>query len=192
MIGLSFRGRFVPMDFRIRRAGSQDVWDIARVQVESWRTTYAGIVPSAFLAAMDVEQRAERWRSVFAEGEMTLHVAEGPTEEGRDGIFGFASGGKLREPIGAYDAELFAIYLLREHQGKGAGRRLFETLARSLRDAGHEAMAVWVLRKNPATFFYQHMGGAEIARKQIEIGGVSLEEVAYGIPLREKMAHETS
>lgn len=179
----AFRGRFVPMDFRIRRAVEQDVGEIARVQVESWRTTYAGIVPAAFLAAMDVEQRAERWREVFAQGEMTFYVAEELIEDGQGGIFGFASGGKLREPIGDYDAELFAIYLLRAQQGRGAGRRLFETLAESLRAAGHAAMAVWVLRENPATLFYQHMGGVEIAHKTIEIGGVSLEEVAYGVSL---------
>ncbi|MFZ1011874.1 MAG: GNAT family N-acetyltransferase [Terracidiphilus sp.] len=171
------------MDFSIRKAVGGDVWDIARVQVESWRTTYAGIVPAAFLSALSVEQRAERWREVFAESEMTLYVAEGQIADGQVGIFGFASGGKLREPIGDYDAELFAIYLLRAHQGKGAGRRLFETLAQTLRAAGHAAMAVWVLRENPAALFYQHMGGVEIAHKQIEIGGILLEEVAYGVSL---------
>jgi GNAT superfamily N-acetyltransferase len=166
------------MGFEIRTAVSADARAIAHVQVASWRTTYTDIVPAAFLAAMDVEQRAERWREALSLGEMLISVAEDET-----GIFGFVSGGKLREPIDDYDAELFAIYLLRERQGVGVGRRLFETLAQSLHAEGYRAMAVWVLKENPAVRFYEHMGGVELAHKQIVIGGASLEESAYGVKL---------
>ena len=48
------------MDFLIREAAVNDATAIAQVQVESWRTTYAGIVPDAFLASLSVETRAER------------------------------------------------------------------------------------------------------------------------------------
>jgi hypothetical protein len=44
-------------------------------------------------------------------------------------------------------------------------------------------MALWVLRRNPAVGFYQHMGGVEIGQKTVEIGGAFLEEVAFGFNL---------
>lgn len=155
-----------------------DARAIARVQVENWKTTYAGIVPEAFLAAMDTEQRAERWRERSAAGDMLVFVAENES-----GVFGFVSGGKLREAIDGYDGELLALYLLRESQGKGAGRYLFEKLTGSLYAEGYSRMASWVLRRNPAVTFYEHMGGIEIATKTIEIGGRELEGVAYGFEL---------
>ncbi|HUB28629.1 MAG TPA: GNAT family N-acetyltransferase [Terracidiphilus sp.] len=165
------------MEFGIRRATIEDSRAIARVQVESWKTTYAGIVPHDYLAAMDVELRMERWREAFAIEGMILLVAEDAS-----GIFGFASGGKLREPMQGYDSELFAIYLLKQQQGTGTGRRLFEEQARLIAGAGYKAMALWVLRKNPAVGFYQHMGGIEVGQKKIEIGGELLDEVAFGWP----------
>jgi GNAT superfamily N-acetyltransferase len=105
----------------------------------------------------------------------SIFVAEDET-----GIFGFACGGKLRESLDSYDSELFAIYLLRAHQGKGAGRKLFLALARALRAAGYSGMALWVLAENPAVMFYERMGGRRVAQKPIEIGGVQLEETAFG------------
>jgi GNAT superfamily N-acetyltransferase len=174
-------------------AVEDDAPDIARVQVESWRTTYAGIVPDAYLAAMDADQRAARWREIFAGGERLAFVAEDES-----GVFGFVSGGKLREAMDGYDGgELFALYLLRENQGIGAGRCLFAELARSLHASRYSMMALWVLRRNPAVRFYEHMGGIEIATKTIEIGGTELEEVAYGFKLssfltKQPVAEESS
>ena len=166
------------MECKIRQVKEADAATIAHVQIESWRTTYAGIVPSQYLDQMDLAQRAEAWRGLLTGGAMHLFVAEDET-----GVVGFAGGGRLREEIAGYDAELYAIYLLRTAQGRGTGRRLFEALSLSLDEAGYAAMALWVLRENPATGFYRHMGAVEVGRKMIEIGGVALEEVAYGVAL---------
>src|ERR1700689_4259819 len=142
------------MEFLVHEAAIEDARAIAQVQVESWRSTYAGIIPDSYLASLNVEEREERWKELLAAPDSLMFVAESEA-----GIFGFVSGGKLREPIDGYDAELYAIYLLRDNQRKGAGRRLVESLAESLRDEGFRAMAVWVLKKNPAVGFYRKMGG---------------------------------
>ncbi|MDZ8108911.1 MAG: hypothetical protein RM338_25260 [Nostoc sp. DedQUE12a] len=41
-------------------------------------------------------------------------------------------------------------------------------------------MLVWVLADNPASSFYQSLGGQQVNQNQIEIGNVQLVEVAYG------------
>jgi hypothetical protein len=41
-------------------------------------------------------------------------------------------------------------------------------------------MLVWVLAKNPYRKFYDKLGGKYIRSKEIEIGGTTYEEVAYG------------
>jgi len=165
------------MEFRIRRAVAADAIAIARVHVESWRSTYAGIVPEEFLAALNLDDRAEMWGRMLAAEDGLMFVAED-----EEGVFGFACGGKLREDLDSYDAGLYAIYLLRKNQGKGGGRGIFEALVASLQEAGYSGMALWVLKDNPAARFYEHLGGVRIASKQINIGGAHLEEVAYGWP----------
>lgn len=165
------------MEFRIRSAGIEDAGVIAFVQVESWKTTYAGIVPDAYLASLNAGTNAQRWREWIAAGNSSMFVAENGAC-----VVGFASGGMLRDAIPGYDAELYAIYLLREHQGRGAGRSLVHALANSLRAEGFVSMVVWVLKKNPAVSFYKHLGGIQIAHRPIEIGGASLEELAFGWP----------
>jgi GNAT superfamily N-acetyltransferase len=171
------RGRFVLMEFRIRRAEVADARAIASVHVSSWRSTYAGIVPDEFLAALSMDDRAEMWGRMLAAEDALMFVAEGKAS-----IFGFACGGRSREALDSYDAEMYAIYLLRETQGMGVGRGLFQALVASLREAGYAGMALWVLKENPAARFYEHLGGKQVAKKQIDIGGANLEEVAYGWP----------
>ena len=136
-----------------------------------------GIVPDAFLAALNIDDRAEMWRRMIAAEDGLMFVAED-----EEGVFGFCSGGKLREGLGSYDAELYAIYLLRKNQGKGGGRDLFEALVASLQEAGYSGIVLWVLKDNPAARFYEHLGGVRVASKQIDIGGAKLDEVAYGWP----------
>jgi GNAT superfamily N-acetyltransferase len=165
------------MQFSIRKATVEDAAAIAFVHVESWRSTYAGTLPEAFLASLCVAERCALWKAAIEAGEAVLFVAE----RGRE-IRGFACAGKLRAAIGGYDAELYAIYLLREFQGQGMGRRLLQGAAEALRGQGFTSLAVWVLAENPAVSFYRHLGGVEIARKVIELGGVSLAELAFGWP----------
>jgi len=95
------------MSFTIRPARIEDAGAIAFVQVESWKSTYAGIVPDEYLASLSVESRTGAWKELFDAGTNLMFVAEDTTA-----IFGFVSGGKLRDPIEGYDAELYAIYLL--------------------------------------------------------------------------------
>lgn len=49
----------------IRRAVLADAKGIAKVQVDSWQTTYQGIVPAEFLAGMSYEDREQKWKIVF-------------------------------------------------------------------------------------------------------------------------------
>jgi len=51
------------------------------------------------------------------------------------------------------NGELYAIYILRECQGRGIGTRLFHALAEQLFQSGLSSMIVWVLGNNPTAAF---------------------------------------
>jgi GNAT superfamily N-acetyltransferase len=170
------------MNLAIREAKIEDAAAIAYVQVESWKTTYAGIVSDAFLTSLNQEDRMRSWQEQILAGSISIFLAEDET-----GIFGFAAGGEAREKLDRYDAELYAIYLLRERQRQGIGRTLGIALASALQEKGFTGMLVWVLEQNPSVSFYERLGAVQIAQKIINIGGVDLQELAFGWPSLDRL-----
>lgn len=170
------------MNLTIRKADIEDAAAIAHVHVESWKTTYAGIVSDVFLASLNKGERTQGWQEQIVAANISIFLAEDET-----GIFGFAAGGKIREKLDDYDAELYAIYLLHERQKQGAGRILCLTLASALQASGFTSMIVWVLEQNLSVSFYERLGAVRIARKIINIGGADLQELALGWPSLDRL-----
>lgn len=162
----------------IRLANVHDATAIANVHVESWRTTYKGIVPDDFLATLSPEQREQFWRRVLTDPSSSSFVYVAEDDSGK--VIGFASGGSERSGDPVYTGELYAIYLLAPYQGQGIGRQLMITLVSRLLQAGMTALLLWVLTENPSRKFYERLGGRRVYQKTVTIGGVTLIEVAYG------------
>lgn len=164
----------------VRPGRIEDAPRIARVHVDSWRATYPGIVPEDYLAAVSYEDFEARWRGWLGDEpsvRATFWVAESTAGE----IAGFASGGPRRdESYHHYESELYTAYLSRQHQRRGLGRRLLGAVAGGLLADGKRSMLAWVLAENPSRPFYEAVGGELLGSQEIGIGGVVLEEVAYG------------
>lgn len=166
--------RVVNVSFR--EATVSDCTAVAGAHVRSWRESFAGLVPQPFLDKMSVERRARAFEGRFSDDSYRMYVAEAP---GR-GVVGFADFGEPREPVGAYEGELYAIYLLREFQRRGLGRRLFRLGVEFLTGRGKSSMYLLALEVSPYRTFYEKMGGRVVGRKQIEIEGVTYDELVYG------------
>ena len=95
-------------------------------------------------------------------------------------IVGFISGGVERTGRLGYEGEVYAIYLLQLAQRQGLGTLLVQHFVRELRARGVGSMAVWVLAENPFRQFYEALGGKLVTEQQIECGGQSFTESAYG------------
>ena len=166
----------IPMPV-LRPAQVDDALAIARVHVDTWRTTYVGIVPGEHLANLSYERCQTGWiehLSNSQSGECTF-VAEAQSGQ----IVAFASGGPLRDALAGSDGELYNIYVLKSFQGMGYGRLLVSQVARDLASRGYHSLVIWVLRDNPACRFYEGLGGRLVAEKVVEIGGKQLSDVAY-------------
>lgn len=158
-------------------AGPSDAAELARVHVQSWRETYADILPRAYLHRMSTPLHARRWRArLLRMNEITL-AAEGP-----DGLVGYVSGQWARDGAGssAGQGEITTLYVLRSEQGAGVGRALMVAAARTLADRGARSLVVWVLTENlKARGFYERLGGvAQETRGESVAGGV-VPSVAY-------------
>ena len=162
----------------IRQATPADAIAIAKVHVDTWRSTYRGIVSDEVLEGLSYDDRQQTWEASLRKHRSTNHIYVVEADEGN--VVGFVSAGKERESSAVDTGEIYAIYLLKDYQGRGWGKRLFLTAAERLAQAGYRAMRLWVLADNPTGGFYEAMGGSVSREKEIEIGGERLMEVEYG------------
>jgi GNAT superfamily N-acetyltransferase len=162
---------------KIREATSSDIDGIAFVHATSWKTTYKGLISDEFLDKITVEARKKIWIRNFASPhkDEVMYVAE--DDAGK--IVGFSNGGVRREPD-LYDAELYALYLLKEHQGKGIGKQLIRSVAQNLLEKNYSSFMTWVLVGNPAIHFYHKVGGQSVSMKEVKIGNEIVEEIMIG------------
>jgi len=165
---------------KIREATASDIDGIAFVHAASWKTTYRGLISDEFLDKITVEARRKLWIRNFENPnkDEVMYVAE----DGAGMIIGFANGGARRgsDLSDLYDAELYALYLLKEQQGKGLGRQLIRSVAQNLLEKNYSSFMTWVVTGNPAIHFYHKVGGQSVATKEVKIGNEIVEEIMIG------------
>jgi ribosomal protein S18 acetylase RimI-like enzyme len=166
----------------LREAVEGDAAALGALHVASWRETYSGMMPDHIVSAATVEARTAMWTQILRDpraGRAAVYVVE---DDGR--VVGFGACGAQRDATLAdagFSGEIGAIYVLRSHQGRGAGRSLMRVLSQSLLVQGHRAMSLWVLRENAAArAFYTTLDGKTVGERVDERPGASLVEIAYG------------
>ncbi|MGF2616120.1 GNAT family N-acetyltransferase [Rossellomorea vietnamensis] len=157
------------------QARLKDAIGIAKVQVDTWKTTYGGLVPESYLQAMTYESRERKWKEILKKG--TVYIAKNELDE----IVGFSCGGEERSGnYPDYHGELYAIYILKEYQRSGLGKSLVKPVISDLINRGIFSMVVIVLEKNPSKSFYESLHGKKIDTLTTEIAGKPLQESVYG------------
>jgi GNAT superfamily N-acetyltransferase len=158
-----------------------DVPDVASIHVRSWQRTYRGVVPDAELDALDVEQRASRWRRVMDHPEHVLLVG---VVDGR--VRGFSSLTPSRDAGAAPGTlELAAIYVDPDSVRAGVGRALMAAGLATARARGDHTLTLWVVDTNSvARRFYESCGLRWDGSSKLEQRPTySLNEVRYRIEL---------
>ena len=163
----------------VRLAGAADADEIGRIQVETWRAAYTGLIPDEAVAEFDVAARQRLWREGLARtpgpGSATFVV------EDSGEVVGFASVGAARDLETERGAELYAIYLHPSRWDRGIGRALLQRAEESMRSSGFREAVLWVLAGNErGERFYraagwEHDGGSKLDQFQ----GAAVTELRY-------------
>ena len=160
----------------VRTATSADADAIGHVQVETWRTAYAGLLPQETIDAFDVSARQAMWREGLARAPRPGSATFVALVE--DEIVGFATVGASHSEDGS--GELYAIYVDPSRWGHGAGRALIEHAERSLRESGFPEALLWVLEGNErAERFYRAAGWEHDGEKEDDFQGATVTELRY-------------
>jgi ribosomal protein S18 acetylase RimI-like enzyme len=163
---------------QIRKAIVADCLGIARVQVDSHRSAYAGLLPQRYLDQFSYEEEAHDWRTLLsAPTQECLYVAVTEADE----VTGYALGRPSQNEDSAYASELVALHVRKAYHRQGIGRRLVAAIANHLYQQGCSSLCLAVLRGNPVSAFYEHLGGQRIGEQQIRLGDeITAVEVVYG------------
>ena len=156
----------------VRPARLSDAPGIATVHVAAWRSAYAGLLPSDYLASLSiVRHAAQHHANIAAGGDVLVAVAERH-------IVGFCTMGPPRR-AGLGDAEIETLYVLDDWREHGLGRRLLQSAAESLAGRGARSLFLWVLDANPSRWFYERLGGRPVSRSTTRVAGRPFQQTAY-------------
>jgi ribosomal protein S18 acetylase RimI-like enzyme len=162
----------------VRPARLEELPDVARVRVASWRAGYAGLVPDSELVAIGEPDRLDAWvaRMSTSTGTTTLVAVRD------DVVIGFAAQGAERSdlaPAVPGRGEVYALYVHPDHWGTGAGHALMTASRAELRARGFDAVSIWVLEGNERGIaFYLRQGFAptgEVTESRVD----ALPEARY-------------
>ncbi|WP_152612169.1 MULTISPECIES: GNAT family N-acetyltransferase [unclassified Leisingera] len=152
------------MVIREMRAGDRAA--VAQLQIASWRSVYAGVLPSAYLQEQVVSDLARHWQKLqFSDRDVVL-VAEGA------GIQGFITVWTGDEPY------IDNLHVSETARSQGLGRRLMKEAARRLQAQGANSAYLWVAESNSrALAFYFRIGGSAGERKEIDVFGYAMPAI---------------
>ncbi len=144
------------MDAIIRKRELKDSEELAHNIAVVWNTTYHKIVDEDFLKSLfDNEKDAsERLKNNLNEQPFYYVLTL------QDKIIGwiyFDLTSNLEDA-----AEIHALYVLKEYQGNGYGKLLYNFALKEIKKHKIKKLVIGCLEGNPANNFYQHLGGKKI------------------------------
>ena len=148
----------VPSEITIRRAVSEDAAAIAAIHFETWLATYPKVVDNVteemvrqrFAGRGTTEQRIEEFRARISR-QKDNKIALVAEENGK--LIGFAQATKDEE-----GRLLRSLYVSPTSQGKGAGRKLLNSVLNWMEAEKYPAILHVVKTNHPAISFYEHSG----------------------------------
>lgn len=162
------------MSYNIRLALKKDCNELSKLKHNIWQDTYRGIYSDDKIDNFDYEKNKFKFLSLVNNPDIKLYVVED-----RDKIVGYMSFGVPIRPFKDYEQEIGLLYILKEYQGRGIGKKLFNLAYNSIKKKGFREFFISCNKYNvSAQKFYEKMGG-EIISIDEDNEDKSISQVKY-------------
>ncbi len=139
---------------------------------------YVTLIPETVFEALE-PKRDERWTH-FLEGPQFGDEIAIVAENNNGKVIGFVHAGPEWSGHPTIEAELYGLYVVPEHQGRGVGKKLLLSAASALVKQGTNSMLVRVRSGNPTPRVYHALGAENLGLQTISVGDAKVQEIAYG------------
>jgi GNAT superfamily N-acetyltransferase len=177
-------------DVSVRAARPDDATEIGRIQVETWRTGYATILPAPILDALADEIAAAAWRDAVVEPPSLRHHVLVALEQ--QWIVGFVAVGPAEElqpedPAPETTVEISPLLVEPRWGRRGHGSRLLAAAVDHVRGDGMTRALIWIPEQDTASReFYVSAGWAPDGLvRALDTGAGELREVRLHASLAE-------
>ena len=154
----------------VRPVTLSDVEAIAALHVQSWRASYRGILPDAFLDGPVEDERVSHWLELMDSAGCGRVILTAETDDGTAGFVSVAPSGE-----DGFDAYIEHIHVRPDLKGSGIGRRLLAEAVDKLIAMGCGSAYLLVFEGNrQAIRFYERLGGETIPFGIEDMAGVSI------------------
>ncbi|MFW9877298.1 MAG: GNAT family N-acetyltransferase [Candidatus Thorarchaeota archaeon] len=173
------------LSINYRKVKSSDSLGIAKVLVDTWKSTYSNLVSETIIQKRNYEYVEPRWRERIRNSTKKdiMLVAENEDKEIVGLTWGRTEKLNVTEhiiEINKYEGELLAIYILKNYQRRRIGTILVSQVVEFLLKHNVHSMIVWVFKENPAKDFYRKLGAKYIGDRLLDIDGEKYLESVYG------------
>lgn len=161
----------------IREKKIEDIPEFVLLVNQVWNETYRGIVEDEFLDNMKntVNERIQKLTSNFNKDDSYYPYVLVDNNK----LIGYTSVDKSRDETYPDSGELSSLYLLKEYQGKGYGKMLFNHSLNKIKELGYKDYIIGCLDNNPTNEFYKKMGGKLYKQTTKKIGDKEYIENYY-------------
>lgn len=151
-------------DVSVRPAVPADVDEIARIQIDTWRTSYTKVLPAVILDALAPGDLAAGWKAAIETPPNPLHRVLVATEA--DQRVGFAAFGpdedaQPNDPTPDTTAAITLLLVEPRWGRRGHGSRLLAAVADTVRPVGATRLVAWVPAADTVTLQFYRAAGWE-------------------------------
>jgi ribosomal protein S18 acetylase RimI-like enzyme len=179
-------------DVSVRPATADDVTELARIQLDTWRLAYQTVLPAEILQALTTEQIAASWHAAVTAPPSARHsVLVAMEGEHRVGFaaFGPDADHQPDDPDPDRTAAISMLLVEPRWGRRGHGSRLLAAVADLTGPAGVTRLVAWVPVADTASLqFYRSAGwDADGLRRDLDTGAGTVTELRLHTSLAEEL-----
>lgn len=159
-------------DVSVRVAWADDARAIAELQLRTWRSTYAGLVPAEALPD-DVDAAAAAWHASLSKPRDARNRVLVALERNRAVGFAITSPASDPDCDPVSDAEIAELTVDPDERGKGHGSRLLQAAVDTLVADRFQRAVLWAIASDDAlrTFLTEAGWAPDQAHRELDLDG---------------------